>query len=89
MAKRPEHDDETADTKGQASTPGLDRLEQLANAAATAAQEKQWRARKSGLQHQEEPSEVRNLSHDAEARAKAEEAMRKLMTNPKGKQRSR
>ena len=87
MAKRPEQEDEKAETKGQASTPGLDRLERLANAAATAAQEKQWRARKNGLQPQEEPSEVRNLSHDADARAKAEEAMRQMMAKPQGKRR--
>ena len=87
MAKRPEQEDEKAEPKGQASTPGLDRLERLANAAATAAQEKQWRARKNGLQHQEEPSEVRNLSHDADAKAKAEEAMRQMMAKPQGKRR--
>ncbi|RDI53855.1 hypothetical protein [Microvirga subterranea] len=87
MPKRPEQEDEKAETKGQASTPGLDRLERLANAAATAAQEKQWRARKNGLQQQEEPSEVRNLSHDADARAKAEEAMRQMMAKPQGKRR--
>ena len=87
MAKRPETEDEKVEPKGQASTPGLDRLERLANAAATAAQEKQWRARKNGLQQQEEPSEVRNLSHDADARAKAEEAMRQMMAKPQGKRR--
>jgi hypothetical protein len=70
-----------------ASTPQLDRLEKLANAAATAAQAKQWRARKNGLQEQDEPSEVRNLSHDAEARARAEEAMRQMMAKPQGKRR--
>jgi hypothetical protein len=89
MPKRPEQNDEQPNSNGQASTPGLDRLEKLANVAATAAQEKQWRARKSGLREQEEPAEVRNLSDDPDARAKAEEAMRKLMANPKGKQRGR
>jgi len=89
MAKRSEQEDDKAETEGQASTPGLDRLERLANAAATAAQEKQWRARKNGLQQQEEPSEVRNLSHDADARAKAEEAMRQMMAKPQGKRRGR
>jgi hypothetical protein len=89
MAKRSEQEDENSGSKGQASTPGLDRLEKLANAAATAAQEKQWRARKSGLQEQDEPAEVRNLSHDAEARARAEEAMRHMMANQKGKKRGR
>jgi len=87
MAKHPEQDDEQPETDGKASTPQLDRLERLANAAATAAQAKQWRARKNGLQQQEEPSEVRDLSHDNEARARAEEAMRQMMAKPQGKRR--
>jgi hypothetical protein len=87
MSKGPEHEDEQPETKGQASTPQIDRLEKLANAAATAAQAKQWRARKNGLQEQDEPAEVRNLSHDAEARARAEEAMRQMMARPQGKRR--
>ncbi len=74
MATRPEDGEQTED-RAQASTPQLDRLERLAKAAETSAQAKQWRARKSGLQDQEEPSEVRNLTHDAEARAQAEAAM--------------
>jgi hypothetical protein len=73
--------------KGQASTPQLDRLGRLANAAATAAQAKQWRARKNGLHPQEEPPEVRDLSHDAEARAQAEEAMRQILAKPQSKRR--
>jgi hypothetical protein len=89
MAKRPEQDDERPEANGAASTPHLDRLEKLANAAATAAQTKQWRARKNGLQQQDEPSEVRNLSHNAEARARAEEAMRQMMAKPVGKRRGR
>ncbi len=87
MSKGPEHEDEQPETKGQASTPQIDRLAKLANAAATAAQAKQWRARKNGLQEQDEPAEVRNLSHDAEARARAEEAMRQMMARPQGKRR--
>jgi hypothetical protein len=87
MAKRPEQEDEQPETMGQASTPQLDRLEQLASAAATAAQAKQWRGRKNGLQQQEEPSEVRNLSQNAEARARAEEAMRQMMAKPQIKRR--
>jgi hypothetical protein len=75
--------------RAPASTPQLNRLEKLANAAATAAQAKQWRARKNGLQQQDEPSEVRNLSHNAEARARAEEAMRQMMAKPQGKRRGR
>jgi hypothetical protein len=89
MAKRREQEDEHPDTNGAASTPHLDRLEKLANAAATAAQAKQWRARKNGLQQQEEPSEVRNLSHNAEARARAEESMRQMMAKPAVKRRGR
>jgi hypothetical protein len=38
-----------------------------------------------GLQQQDEPSEVRNLSHNAEARA--EEAMRQMMAKPQSKRR--
>jgi hypothetical protein len=88
MSKGPEHEDEQPETNDRASTPQLDRLEKLANAAATAAQAKQWRARKNGLQEQDEPAgEVRNLSHDAEARARAEEAMRQMMAKPQGKRR--
>ncbi len=84
MATRAKQDEEQTEDKAQASTPQLDRLERLANAAATAAQAKQWRARKNGLQEQEEPSEVRNLTHDADARAQAEAAMR-LMAAAKPK----
>jgi len=87
MAKRPEHEVEQPETTAKASTPSLDRLERLANAAATAAQAKQWRARKNGIDQQEEPSEVRNLSNNEEARARAEEAMRQMMAKPQGKRR--
>jgi hypothetical protein len=87
MAKHPRQEDGQPETKGQVSTPQLDRLERLANVAATAAQAKQWRARKNGLQQQEEPSEVRNLNHDDEARARAEEAMRQMMAKPQSKRR--
>jgi hypothetical protein len=89
MATRPEQEDDLPEANGKASTPQLDRLERLANAAATAVQAKQWRARKNGLQEQEEPSEVRNLSHDAEARARAEEVMRLMMAKAQGKRRGR
>jgi hypothetical protein len=87
MANRPEQEEEQPDTKGVTSTPHRDRLEKLANAAATAAQAKQWRARKNGLHQQDESSEVRNLAHNAEARAQAEEAMRQMMAKPAGKRR--
>jgi len=87
MPRGPKDENEQSETKSQASTPQLDRLEKLANAAATAAQGRQWRARQNGLQEQEEPSEVRNLNHDADARAQAEEAMRQMMAKPQGKRR--
>jgi hypothetical protein len=87
MARRPIPQDEQTETKGQVSTPGLDHLEKLASAATAAAQAKQWRARQNGLQAQGEPSEVRNLNHDAEARAQAEAAMQQMMAKPKGKRR--
>jgi hypothetical protein len=88
MPTRPEEDDEQTEDKAPASTPQLDQLERLAKVAATAAQAKQWRARKNGLQDQEEPSEVRDLTHDAEARAQAEAAMR-LMAAAKPKRKPR
>ncbi len=87
MSQKDEEDQ--SENGSPSSTPQLDRLERLANAAATAAQAKQWRARKNGLQDQVEASEVRSLNHDAEARAQAEAAMRKVMVNPKGKWRGR
>jgi hypothetical protein len=87
MAKRPEQEDEQPESNDKASTPQLDRLRRLANAAATAAQAKQWQARKNGLHQQEEPSEVRDLSQNDEARARAEEAMRQMMAKPHSKRR--
>jgi hypothetical protein len=87
MAREPKKEEEQIDGKAQASTPQLDRLEKLANAAATAAQARQWRARQNGLREQEEASEVRSLNHDAEAKTQAEAAMQRMMANPKGKRR--
>jgi hypothetical protein len=90
MPTRPEHNDEQPEDQGQASTPQLDRLESLAKAATANIQSKQWRARKNGLQDQEEPSEIRNLTHNAEARAQAEAAMQRMAAaRPKGKPRGR
>lgn len=81
-------DEEKPEAEAQASTPQLDRLEKLAKTAETAAQSRKWRARQNGLREQEEePSEVRSLNHDAEARAQAEAAMQRMMANPKGKRR--
>ncbi len=85
MPTQPKLGEEQTEDKGQASTPQLDRLEKLANAAATSAQAKRWKARKNGMDEEVEQSEVRNLSHDAEARAQAEAAMRQMMANPKAK----
>jgi hypothetical protein len=87
MAERLKQATDQTEEKVQASTPQLDRLEKLASAAATAAQARQWRARRNGLQDQEETSEVRGLSHDAEARAQAEAAIQQMMANSKGKRR--
>jgi len=84
MTERPKQEDEQSETKGPASTP---QLERLANMASTAAQAKQWRARKNGLDAQEKPSEVRDLSHDAEARAQAEAAIEQMMARSTGKRR--
>ena len=85
MARRPTQDDEQSENEVQASTPELDRLESLAKAAAAASQAKQWRARKNGLQDQDEPSEVRSLNHDADARAQAEAAMQQMMVKAQAK----
>jgi hypothetical protein len=87
MATGPKQDEDQAEDRVQASTPQLDRLEKLANAAATSAQARQWRARRNGLQDQAEASEVRSLNHDAEARAQAEAAMQQMMAKTKGKRR--
>ncbi len=87
MVTPPKKGDDQIEDKVQDSTPQLDRLEKLANTAATAAQARQWRARQNGLREQEEASEVRNLNHDAEARAQAEAAMQRIIANPKGKRR--
>ena len=84
MTARPRQEDEENEKTVQASTP---HLEKLASAVAAAAQARQWRARKNGLQDQEEVSEVRNLNHDAEARVQAEATMQQMMAKSKGKRR--
>ena len=63
----------------------VDRLEKLANAASATAQAKQWSARKNGLQNKPEASEVRDLSQDPDARAQAEEALKRMMAMPSKK----
>ncbi len=86
VVKRPKQDEEQPKGKSQVNTS---RLERLANAASAAAQAKQWQARKNGMTDQGEPSEVRNLTHDAEAKAQAEAAMQQMMAKSKEKGRSR
>jgi hypothetical protein len=88
MPARPEEDDEQTKDKARASTPQLDRLESLAKAAATTVQRRRWNTHKDGVQVQVEPSEVRDLTQDAEARAQAEAAMR-LMAAAKPKRKPR
>ena len=82
----PKQEEQTED-KAQASTPQSARVENLAKATAAKAQAKQRRALKDGLQDQPEPSEVRSLTHDAQARAQAEAAMRLMETKVQKKQR--
>jgi hypothetical protein len=89
MATPPKQSEDQTGAADQASTPHLDRLERLAKAAETSAQDRQWRARKNGLGSRDEPSEVRNLTHDEEARAQAEAAMQKMMAKPSTKKPSR
>ncbi len=86
MVNRPKQDEEQTEGKAQASTS---RLERLANAASAAAQAKQWQARKNGMTDQGEVSEVRNLTHDADAKAQAEAAMQQMMAKAGGKPRRR
>ena len=83
---RPKQDEEQTEAKGQVNTS---RLERLANAASAAAQAKQWQARKNGMTDQGEPSEVRNLTHDADAKAQAEAAMQQMMVKAGGRRRGR
>ncbi len=77
-------DEEQPEGKSQVNTS---RLERLADMASAAAQAKQWQARKNGMSDQGEPSEVRNLTHDADAKAQAEAAMQQMMAKAGGKAR--
>ena len=79
MAKPPKQSNEQTEDAAQGGSTKYDRLERLANAATQAAQAKQWQARKNGLTDQGEASEVRNLTHDADAKAQAEAAMQQMM----------
>ena len=83
MTKREKESSEPTKEKLEVNTARLEALD------ASAAQSNQWQARKSGMQDQGEASEVRNLSHDAEARAQAEAAMQQMLTKSGGKRRSR
>jgi hypothetical protein len=65
------------------------KVKTLADVALEAADAKQWQARKSGWASQEEASEVRNLTQDAEARAQAEAALQRMMAKTQGKPRGR
>ena len=88
MATPPKQDAEQ--TEGQSKDEvqvNTAKLERLANVATQAAQAKQWQARKNGLANQEPPSEVRDLSQNAEARAQAEAAMKEMLAKPGGKRR--
>jgi hypothetical protein len=89
MASRPKQSNEQIEDGSKASTPQLDRLERLANSAEMAAQTKRWRARQDGMHDQGEPSEVRDLNHDENAKAQAEAAMKQMMAKPKKKGSSR
>lgn len=85
----PRQGEEQADEAAQVSATKYDRLEALANAAAQAAHAKQWRARRNGMVNQGEPGEVRNLTHDPEAKAQAEAAMQKMIAKAAERQRGR
>ncbi len=89
MAKPSKHSDEKTEDATQGSTTQYDRLERLASAASQAAQAKQWQARKNGMASQGEPSEVRSLNDDTEARAQAEAAMQQMLAKSGGNQRRR
>ena len=86
VVNQPNKDEEQTEGKSQVNTS---RLERLANAASAAAQAKQWQARKNGMTEQGEPSAVRNLTHDADAKAQAEAAMQQMMAKEGGKPRRR
>ncbi len=84
--KRPKQDEEQSEGKSQVNTPRLERLAEMASAAAQA---KRWQARKNGMTDPGEPSEVRDLTHEADAKARAEAAMQQMMAKTAGKPRRR
>jgi hypothetical protein len=89
MAKPPKSSNEQTEDTAQGGTTKYDRLERLANVANQAAQAKQWQARKNGMANRGEPSEVRSLNDDTEARAQAEAAMQQMLAKGGGKPRRR
>jgi hypothetical protein len=89
MAKPSETNSKQTEEAPQEGSTKYDRLERLANAATQAAQARQWQARKNGMANQGEPTEVRDLSQDAEAKAQAEAAMQAMMAKSGGKPRRR
>ncbi len=68
---------------------GTSRIDRLADAADAAAQARRWQARKDGMTGRGEPSEVRDLTQDADAKAQAEAAMQQMMAKGMGKPRRR
>ena len=68
---------------------GTSRLDRLADAADAAAQAKRWQARKNGMTDQGEASEVRDLTHDADAKEQTEAAMQAMLAKGAGKPRRR
>jgi hypothetical protein len=86
MMTMPRRGAKKTDDGTEASTSRIDRL---ADAADAAAQAKRWQARKNGMTDQGEASEVRNLTHDADAKAQAEAAMQQMMAKAGGKPRRR
>jgi hypothetical protein len=89
MAKPSETNSKQTEEAPQEGSTKYDRLERLANAATQAAQARQWQARKNGMANQGEPTEVRDLSQDAEAKAQAEAAMQAMIAKSGGKPRRR
>ena len=81
MAPRGKTNPEPSEPKLGTTTARLEAL------AAGTAQAKQWQAHKNGMLDEGLPSEVRNLNHDAGARAQAEAAMRRMMAKSGGKRR--
>jgi hypothetical protein len=87
MTKEPPEEG-TEPTANKPSTT-MSRLEALAKAAEATAGAKQWRARQDGTLDLGEPSEVRSLTHDEEAKAQAEASMQRLVEKRGGSSKRR